>query len=600
MTEEQAQYAADPTQYATEQEPEAMQQENVSTPPALADKYRLLHQIGEGAQGKIYQAQRLSDGKIVAIKSLQIQSIQAWKEYELFQRESRILSGLKLSGIAEFYESIEALDGDMPSAYIVQEWIDGRSLEQMMKDGYRFTLSQIFQLASKLIAIIERLHRHDPPVIHRDIKPSNIMVRENADESFSVFLIDFGAVANPLVQGGGSTIAGTYGYMPPEQLTGNPCPGSDIYALGATLVHLLSGMNPGSMQVTDFRIVIDPHLQTVPRPVVSVLRKMLDPRCDTRLCDYVTLQKLFEAFFKNDFGIVNRPGFVELLGTEENAYRELNTWNDALRNVRKYGQPGNLELWMRLSEKTPRMELPECYKPLPHLTRLGLIKKRLYIVDFFKAEKILWPFLIIFILPLLVLVFSLFGAILCLFLKYVSYYEFIYLLILIIIYILGGGIVLGILYSLLVLIFGRESVPGLYKESNEQIRKLIKFGSKCMATVESMEYMPRDDVYLNNVWDKARKDSGMVCHCHMQPEFKMRYRFSFSYGEHTYTVRHEVTTYSDVFLNLHVGDAFPILCYVDPIRYDDKAVFADSMPFPVPFPDIKHFFNIHCRTRVTL
>lgn len=115
------------------------------------------------------------------------------------------------------------------------------------------------------------------------------------------FLIDFGAVANPMLQSGGSTVAGTYGYMHPEQLMGKPAPESDIYALAATLVYMLSGTEPSDIQVADFRLLIDPYLECVPRPVVVLLLQMLDPDKKSRLCDHDTLIRTFEQFADNQF-----------------------------------------------------------------------------------------------------------------------------------------------------------------------------------------------------------------------------------------------------------------------------------------------------------
>ena len=582
-------------QYGETQPLPAMPPESDPTPSVLAENYHFLRQIGEGAQGKVYQAERRSDGKIVAIKMLQIHSLHAWKEYELFQRESRVLSTLKLPGVAAFYESVEALDGDMPAAYIVQEWIEGRSLARMLMDGYRFTLSQIFQIASKLIELIAQLHHHDPPVIHRDIKPSNILVKENADETFSGFLIDFGAVANPQVQGGGSTVAGTYGYMPPEQMTGNPCPESDIYALAATLVRLLSGVEPGCMQVSDFRIVIDPHLQTVPRSVVRVLQKMLEPFRDKRLCDYDVLKKLFDAFLQGDFGIVNRPEFIGLLGTEDSAYRDCGVWNEALRKVIRHGQPGNLELWMRLPEETPRKDLPECYKPLPHLTWQELMKKRLYFIDFYKAEKAFQPFkwvmgcLFILVIILGFIIIALDGY---------DVFGKIAGIVLLIMGALAVSLAIFVLYALLVLIFGRNAVS--FKEVNPNLKNLIRNGKKCMATVESIEYLPHEDIFLQSIWDNELVERGMAYKCVVQPYFKIRYVFSLPIGEKVYTVHHEVRTHFDVRNGLHPGDAFPLLTHIQVIRYDKSAVFVHSMPFPIAFPDTDHFYNIYCNTRVAL
>ena len=229
------------------------------TPPELADRYTFLEQLGHGAQGTVYLAQRNADGLKVAIKRLNIDSVQNWKEYDLFRREADVLKTIDIPGVAHFYEAPEFLDIPNPAAYIVQEYIEGQSVEQLIQSGFRFTLPRLFHFTVKLLTILEQLHSHVPPIIHRDIKPANILVKIGP-EGYSPYLIDFGAVANPQVQTGGSTVAGTYGYMPPEQLMGRPVPASDIYSLAAMLAYMMSGVEPANMQVTDFHLIIEPHL----------------------------------------------------------------------------------------------------------------------------------------------------------------------------------------------------------------------------------------------------------------------------------------------------------------------------------------------------
>ena len=111
---------------------------------AFSSKYKILSEIGHGAQGRIYTAQRLSDGKIVVVKQLNINSIKTWKEYELFHREAKVLETLNIPGVAKFYEGIECLDDDPPCSYIVQEYIDGVSLQQLIKNAHRFSVENVY------------------------------------------------------------------------------------------------------------------------------------------------------------------------------------------------------------------------------------------------------------------------------------------------------------------------------------------------------------------------------------------------------------------------------------------------------------------------
>src|SRR6185295_6373321 len=88
--------------------------------------------------------------------------------------------------------------------------------------------------------VLDYLHGRVPPVIHRDIKPSNVIRRP--DGSFA--LVDFGSVRDSLKPEGGSTVVGTFGYMAPEQFQGRALPASDVYGVGATLIALVSGLEP--------------------------------------------------------------------------------------------------------------------------------------------------------------------------------------------------------------------------------------------------------------------------------------------------------------------------------------------------------------------
>lgn len=550
------------------------------TPLILADQYRFTRMLGHGTQAKVYEAERLSDGQKVAIKALQIHSVQSWKEYELFRRESDVLSGLNVQGVAKFYASFEVLEGDMPAVYIVQEYIDGRSLDAMLRGGYRFSINQVFDIAKKLLAILEALHHHDPVVIHRDIKPSNILMKSNSDGSFEVYLIDFGAVANPKVQGGGSTIAGTYGYMPPEQLTGNPSPASDIYALGATLVRLLSGVELSEMQVLQFRLVIDPHLRGVPRPVVRVLHKMLEPVMGQRLCDYGMLGKLFELFSKGEYDVLQRPEFVFEFGTARGEYRSMKAWNTALKSVTSYGESKNVDLWLRLSEETPRKALPACYRPIPHETWRDLWKRRLWFFDFDRAQSIRHEtnavgYVVIAVGIIFILVTNLFVDM-------SGLMKVLMKVLVIIIMAVCVKLTFEILAALIILIFGLitlifdwDYLPK--KWHYRDLKNLMRKGIKTIATVEKVAYISAPKIFVSEEMDYSSKKKVMCCP--LRAEFVIRYKFDIDvYGEKR-TVHHDFKTNQDVTQQFRPGEAIPIL-YVA-VEGINK-VYVDSMPFPLP------------------
>ena len=162
------------------------------TVQSILPGYRLIKELGRGAQGKIFLAERESDGLKVAIKQLNISSVKNWKSYELFHREADVLKSLNVDGVAKFYDAIDRLDDVPPCSYIVQEYIPGKSLQSMINAGHRLSVHRVCHIILQLLNILKSLNEHDPPVIHRDIKPSNVLLVPQAEDNVKVYLIDFG------------------------------------------------------------------------------------------------------------------------------------------------------------------------------------------------------------------------------------------------------------------------------------------------------------------------------------------------------------------------------------------------------------------------
>ena len=323
------------------------------TPYSIADRYAFTEEIGHGAQGRIFKAVRLSDGQDVVIKQLNVSSVKSWKEYELFKREGAVLKSLNVQGVAHFYDAIECLDEEPAFSYIVQELIPGVSLQQMINDGHRFRVDDVYDLTIQALEILDRLHHHDPPVIHRDIKPSNLMISPDANGHYRITIIDFGAVANPQVQSGGSTVAGTFGYMPPEQLMGKPSPASDVYSLAAVAVQMFCGKSPAYMPTKDFRLIFEPDMQDKPIELVNLLRKMLEPNVENRFAD---IPAIIDQLKQVQNERLDRRKYKEIVKYEDGFEAELEA-------VRYIGQDGNFELWQSMPDSTPR-KLPKSYEKI--------------------------------------------------------------------------------------------------------------------------------------------------------------------------------------------------------------------------------------------
>jgi len=121
--------------------------------------------------------------------------------------------------------------------FLVTEKIEGESLAALRKRGVTFGEAEVLRLLRDAADTLGYLHGRAPPIVHRDLKPGNVIRRPDGSFAF----IDFGAVRDRMKPEGGSTVVGTFGYMAPEQFQGRAMPASDVYAMGATALSLLTG-----------------------------------------------------------------------------------------------------------------------------------------------------------------------------------------------------------------------------------------------------------------------------------------------------------------------------------------------------------------------
>ena len=249
------------------------------TPELLALNYRYTELLGEGANGKTWKAKNLKNGQMCAIKALKLSQSENFKSFDLFKREAAVLSSVHIPGVPQFYESIIS-DNAGGECYIVQQFIDAPSIQSYLEDGRIFTEDETLRLILRVAEILKSLHTvYTPPIIHRDIKPSNIlcfMPSDSLDETrLTPYLIDFGAVANPQTKSGSSTIAGTYGYMAPEQMMGQCETQSDFYALGATALHMLTGRPPIDLEADVFDLQFEKALDEYAPNTSKHMRELL-------------------------------------------------------------------------------------------------------------------------------------------------------------------------------------------------------------------------------------------------------------------------------------------------------------------------------------
>ncbi len=237
----------------------------------LDGRYRLVARLGRGSSGTTWRASG-PDGQPVAIKAISLLGVED-KGRELVEREVRVLRALSHPGIPAYVEHIVVDD----ALWLVQELVEGESLARELED-HRYTPREVLSIIAELAGILAYLHELSPPVIHRDVKPDNVMRRSDG----SLALIDFGAVRD-VAKGslGGSTVAGTFGYMPPEQFAGDAEPRSDLYGLGALAVALLTRREPQTMSDHANRLRWTSYA-SVPEAIHDLVNRMVEPDLERR------------------------------------------------------------------------------------------------------------------------------------------------------------------------------------------------------------------------------------------------------------------------------------------------------------------------------
>ncbi len=245
----------------------------------VRSRYCITEILGEGGLSITYAAEDTETGDRVALKALSFRQVNEWKVLELFEREAKTLAQLDHPAIAKYLDYFQ-IDHDRDrDFYIVQELIAGKSLAQEIADGWHGNEADIKEIAEQVLHVLIYLHELKPPIIHRDIKPQNIILRPNG----KIAIVDFGAVQDTYrnTQVGGSTVVGTYGYMPPEQFRGKAIPATDLYALGATVLFLLTGRSPADLPEIRFKINFRNSINISPS-FANWIEKMIEPAIEDR------------------------------------------------------------------------------------------------------------------------------------------------------------------------------------------------------------------------------------------------------------------------------------------------------------------------------
>jgi hypothetical protein len=242
--------------------------------PLLDGRFVISRVIASGGQATTYEGIDKSNGTRVAIKRFSVRGASSWKEVELAERETRVLSGLSHSGLPKVVSHFE----EQGALYLVLEYIEGSTLEQL-RIRHQLAQEDVVDYLRQVAEILDYLHSQSPPIVHRDIKPRNLIRRPDG----RIVLVDFGSVRDRLKPEGGSTVVGTFGYMAPEQFQGRAMPASDTYGAAATALALLTGREPDQLPHQGLKLDVERCLGgSVSPDLERLLSAALDPDPDTR------------------------------------------------------------------------------------------------------------------------------------------------------------------------------------------------------------------------------------------------------------------------------------------------------------------------------
>jgi serine/threonine protein kinase len=315
--------------------------------------YRILEPLGKGGMGALYlAADTYAFGRECVVKELldyydPTDRDEARQAQDRFETEARLLAELSHPGIPRIYSYFS----EAGRHYIVMEYIEGETLERAVThlDPLGRTVAarpmhaeEIIRHAVRVCRVLEYLADRPRPVIHHDVKPANLIVDGASRE---VRLVDFGTAQARLqwatqtrLDPGGATLFGTEGYAAPEQYQGHSEPRSDVYALAATVYHLLTDDDPGGHP---FHF---PEMGTLPSPVADALERALRPEVGRRTTATEFRQALEAWLIPEEGGqpFVFRSGAVART-TEDLVALCDQQWNEA----REHLVAGDFDRWFR-------------------------------------------------------------------------------------------------------------------------------------------------------------------------------------------------------------------------------------------------------------
>jgi serine/threonine-protein kinase len=215
----------------------------MTQPRLLGDRYELEGVVGRGGMAEVYRARDIRLDRIVAIKTLRADLAQDPIFQARFRREAQSAASLNHPTIVAVYDTGEDTSTGVPVPYIVMEFVDGRTVRDLVIEGQRLTPERTMEIIDGVLRALE--YSHQAGIVHRDIKPGNVMVTRNGD----VKVMDFGIARamndSQATMTQTAQVIGTAQYLSPEQARGERADArSDLYSTGCLMYELLTGRPP--------------------------------------------------------------------------------------------------------------------------------------------------------------------------------------------------------------------------------------------------------------------------------------------------------------------------------------------------------------------
>lgn len=250
------------------------------------DAYRLDSVVVNGRFGTTYHAVRQSDDEAVIVKTVACEVAPSWEVVEAFERQAERLRQLEHANVARYLDDLQIREGGQVVALaLVQEAVEGISLQEVVAGRHRMEEAEVRALFVALFGALDALHAQRPPVVHADIDPGNIYIRPDG----SPVLVDFATARYVVLDA--ATLArgmatGALDYAPCEQLIGQIYPGTDVYALGMSLLAALSRTPPAEMPTQHIRADVRAMLgDQLDESTLVLLEQITEPNPGARLAN---------------------------------------------------------------------------------------------------------------------------------------------------------------------------------------------------------------------------------------------------------------------------------------------------------------------------